>query len=71
MFDPTTHGFSDIDMAKKCFTENYNNYHNDPEKFNLYKGLVRQAAAIEQMQKEIIILREQMNALLLHLSQRG
>jgi hypothetical protein len=65
-----THGFSDMDMAKKCFNENFNNHQNDPEKFNLYKGLTRQATAIEQMQAEIADLRAKVDYLVRLLSQQ-
>ena len=71
MFDPSTHGFTPIDTAKKCFAENLRLYGNDAEKYNLYNGLAKQAEAIEQMQGDITILREQMNAIIKHLAQRG
>jgi hypothetical protein len=49
-------GINDIDTAKLCFEENlrlFGDQNVEPEKYNLYKGLYKMAAAIEAMQQDI------------------
>lgn len=56
MFNDPNTGNSDIDTAKKCFRDNFNRFGNattNPEKYNLYKGLERLAAAVETIQNDI------------------
>jgi hypothetical protein len=54
---PSEHfGKNNIDLAKKCFLDNYNRYgdaDSAPEKFNLYKGLYALAAAVEEMKSDL------------------
>jgi len=58
-----TTGYNDIDTAKLCFEENlrlFGNSTTEPEKFNLYTGLYKLAAAVERLQADA----EQIKALL-------
>ena len=51
--DGRTHGIPGADMAEQCFSENLENFINDTEKNNLYNGLRHLAKAVNEMQRRL------------------
>jgi hypothetical protein len=54
----------EIDFAIKQFDENlklYGNAQVDPEKYNLYAGLLNQAKAVKDLQTRVVSLEDQLN----------
>lgn len=56
MFSNPTHGYSNLDTAKKCFDENICRFidkEKEPHLYNLYNGLYNMAAAMEAIQRDV------------------
>ncbi len=51
-----------MDKAARCFQENFNLFHKDTEKFNLYRGLGYMAAMIQTLLSKVENLEQEIEA---------